>query len=59
MESSKKKYADKFVEITPDKLDKLEDRHIKVLQILSKFKAERFLDIGCGDGNFTKDVYWI
>ena len=47
MVSSKKKYADRFVGITPDKLDKLEDRHIKVLEILSKLKAERFLDIGC------------
>ena len=65
---SKKEYADKFVGITPDKLDKLEDRHIKVLEILSKLKAERLLDIGCGDGNFTmlmarscgaKEVYGV
>ena len=51
---SKKKYADRFVGITPEDFSKLEDRHLKVLEILQKLKAERFLDIGCGDGNFTK-----
>lgn len=65
---SKKKYADRFVGITPEDLSKLQDRHLKVLEILSKLKAERFLDIGCGDGNFTtlmakscgaKDVYGV
>ena len=65
---AKKKYADKFVGITPKDFSKLEDRHLKVLEILSKLKAERLLDIGCGDGNFTmlmaktcgaKDVYGV
>ena len=65
---SKKRYADRFVGITPEDLSKLQDRHLKVLEILQRLKAERFLDIGCGDGNFTvlmaktcgaKDVYGV
>ncbi len=65
---SKKKYADRFVGITPEDFSKLEDRHLKVLEILSKLKAGRLLDIGCGDGNFTmlmakscgaKEVYGV
>ena len=65
---AKKKYADKFVGITPEDFSKLEDRHLKVLEILQKLKVERLLDIGCGDGNFTmlmaktcgaKEVYGV
>ena len=46
----------------------LEPRHKKVLSIAKNYKAERFLDIGCGDGSFTvilkeafnaKEVYGV
>ena len=67
---SKKKYVDKFVGKTPRRYEELEDRHrkVKVLDILSKHKCEKLLDIGCGDGNFTilmgqacgaKEVYGV
>ena len=65
---SKKKYAEKFVGITPKDYEKLEDRHKKVLDIFSRYKFERILDVGCGDGNFAmliarackaKEVYGI
>lgn len=65
---SKKKYAEKFVGITPKDYEELEDRHKKVLDILSRYKFERILDVGCGDGNFSvllkeackaKEVYGI
>lgn len=65
---AKKKFAEKFVGITPKEYDELEDRYKKVLEIFSKYKFERILDIGCGDGNFSillakaceaKEVYGI
>jgi|Deesub1362A_J573_1020465.scaffolds.fasta_scaffold00052_92 ubiquinone/menaquinone biosynthesis C-methylase UbiE len=65
---SKKRYVDRFVGITPENISKLQDRHLKVIEILSKLKADRFLDIGCGDGKFTmlmskscgaEDVYGV
>ena len=46
--------ADRFYGKTPDNYRELEDRHRKVLEILSSFSFERILDVGCGDGNFTK-----
>ena len=63
-----KKYAEKFVGTTPKQFDQLEDRQRKVLEIFSKYRFERILDVGCGDGNFTvliakackaKEVYGI
>ena len=63
-----KKYVEKFVGITPKQFDQLEDRQRKVLEIFSKYRFERILDVGCGDGNFTvliakackaKEVYGI
>ncbi|MEM2293782.1 MAG: class I SAM-dependent methyltransferase [Nitrososphaerota archaeon] len=48
--------------------EQLEDRHRKVLEIFSKYRFERILDVGCGDGNFSmligeackaKEVYGI
>jgi len=65
---SKKKYAEKFVGITPKDYEEIEDRHKKVLDIFSRYKFERILDVGCGDGNFSvllkeackaKEVYGI
>mgnify|MGYP000008674665 CR=1 FL=1 len=65
---SKKKYAEKFVGITPKDYEELEDRHKKVLDIFSRYKFEKILDVGCGDGNFSvllkeackaKEVYGI
>ena len=52
----------------PREYDELEDRHKKVLEIFSKYKFDRILDVGCGDGNFSvllakackaKEVYGI
>lgn len=51
--SAKRKYAEKFYGITPSEYAQLEDRHRKVLDILSMYKFNRLLDIGCGDGGFT------
>ena len=65
---SKKKYAEKFVGITPKDYEELEDRHKKVLDIFSRYRFERILDVGCGNGNFSillkeackaKEVYGI
>lgn len=50
---SKEKYINKFVGITPKDYEDLEDRHRKVLEIFSKYRLNRILDVGCGDGNFT------
>ena len=64
----KKKYAEKFVGLTPKSYEKLSDRYRKVLEIFSHYKFERILDVGCGDGNFTalvgkacgaKEVYGV
>ncbi|MCS7122121.1 MAG: class I SAM-dependent methyltransferase, partial [Archaeoglobaceae archaeon] len=46
-----KKDVDRFVGKTPEIL---EDRHRKVLKIFSNYKFEKILDVGCGDGKFTK-----
>ncbi len=37
-----------FVGLTPKSYEELEDRHKKVLEIFSRSKFERILDIGCG-----------
>jgi len=50
---AKKKFAERFVGITPRNFGELEDRHRKVLEIFSSYQFERILDVGCGDGNFT------
>lgn len=50
----KEKYTDKFVGITPKEYKELGDRHKKVLEIFSRHKFDKILDVGCGDGNFTK-----
>jgi len=55
---SKKKYTEKFVGITPKDYEELEDRHKKVLNIFSRYKFERILDVGCGDGNFSMLIEW-
>ena len=65
---SKKKYAEKFVGITPKEDEQIQDRHKKVLENFSKYRFERVLDVGCGDGNFSillketcraKEVYGV
>jgi len=48
---SKKKYAEKFIRITPKDYEELEDRH-KKLDIFSHYEFERILDVGFGDGKF-------
>lgn len=50
---TKKNYKDKFVGLTQKEYEKLEDRHKKVLEIFSKYKFNKILDVGCGDGNFS------
>ena len=66
--AAKKRYAERFVGRTPKEFEELEDRHKKVLEMLSKYELERILDVGCGDGNFTmlmarackaKEVYGV
>lgn len=47
----KKRDLERFVGRTPEIL---EDRHKKVLEIFSNFSFNRILDVGCGDGKFTK-----
>lgn len=68
MKVVKKRYCDKYGETTPKDYEKLTDRHIKVLKIFSKYRFNRILDVGCGDGNFSvllkeacsaKEVYGI
>jgi len=65
---SKRKYAEGFVGYTPKSYEQFEDRHRKILKIFSKYKFNRILDVGCGDGNFTaliskvckaKEVYGV
>ena len=45
----KDKYADEFVGIYKE----LEDWHKKALQVFSRYRFDRILDIGCGDGRFS------
>jgi SAM-dependent methyltransferase len=45
--------AEVFMGKTPNKSDPLEDRHNKVIEIFCKYKFEKILDVGCGDGNFS------
>jgi len=65
---AKKEYVEKYCGVTPKDFEKLEDRYKKVLKIFSKYRFERILDVGCGDGNFSvllkeaskaKEVYGI
>src|SRR5881409_1795422 len=44
---------DRYGAVTPAELAMCSDRHLKVLQILSRERAGRLLDIGCGDGGFS------
>ena len=53
---SKRKYAEN--RITPKDYEELEDRHKKVLDIFSRCRFERILDVGCGDGNFSMLIEW-
>jgi len=48
-----KKYIDKFVEIAPKEYIEEGDRDKKVLEIFSKLRVSKFLDVGCGDATFT------
>ncbi|MBN1761692.1 MAG: methyltransferase domain-containing protein [Methanomicrobia archaeon] len=50
---NKKRYADRFVGTTPSDEKQLEDRQQKVLALFGRYKFERILDVGCGDGNFS------
>jgi hypothetical protein len=49
----KKDLVDSFLGITSEKIEDLDDGHMKVLQIFSKHTFHRILDVGHGDGNFT------
>ncbi len=48
-----KKYAEKYVGVTPKEYGEFEDRHRKVIRLFSNYKFDRILDVGCGDGNFS------
>lgn len=50
---AKKNYKDNFVGLTPKEYKKLENRHKKVLETIAKYKFNKILDIGCGDGGFS------
>jgi len=50
---AKKDWVDWFVGLTPEDHERLGDRHKKILRIFSKYKFEKILDVGCGDGNFS------
>lgn len=54
MKVNRKKYSEKFVGTTSSVYKELVDRHKKVLGIFSTYKFNRILDVGCGDGNFSK-----
>ena len=54
MKINRKKYSEKFVGTTSSVCTELVDRHKKVIRILSIYKFDRVLDVGCGDGNFSK-----
>lgn len=51
--NAKEKYAEKYCGTTPKDLESLEDRHKKVLEMSSRYRFKRILDVGCGDGNFS------
>jgi len=51
--SIRRRYADRFVGVTPKSYEELHDRHRKVLEIFSKYRFKNILDVGCGDGSFT------
>lgn len=44
---------DTYMGITPGEKSALSDRHRKILRIMSSVPCGTWLDIGCGDGNFT------
>lgn len=67
-QKAKGKYVERFAATTPGKNEELEDRHKKLIQIFSRHRFDRILDIGCGDGNFSillkracqaKEVYGV
>jgi SAM-dependent methyltransferase len=45
--------AEVFMGKTPNKDGLLDDRHRKVIKIFGKYKFDKILDVGCGDGNFS------
>ena len=49
---AKKECIDKFVEIASKEYIEEGDRDKKVLEIFSKLRVSRFLDVGCGGRNF-------
>jgi len=51
--SKEKIYDDKYYEPTPEDQCYLANRFSKVLEIFSKYRFDRILDVGCGDGNFS------
>jgi ubiquinone/menaquinone biosynthesis C-methylase UbiE len=51
--SREKIYDYEYYEPTPKKGDELDYRRKKVINIFSRYKFDRILDIGCGDGNFS------
>lgn len=64
----KSNFTESFTGLTFKEIYKLGPRHKKVIEIFSRYRFQRLLDIGCGDGNFSillkrlcslKEVYGI
>ena len=49
----KKRYSDIYCEITPKEYEVLADSHKYVLEIFSRHKFDKILDVGCADGHFS------
>lgn len=50
---AKERYADTFMDRTPKRIEECDARQLEVLKIFSRYKFNRILDVGCGDGNFS------
>jgi len=51
--SAKFRDRNNFFAVTPNSYELFKDRHKKIISIFSKYKLNRILDIGCGNGGFS------
>ena len=49
----KKRYANRFMGVTPSTSQEVSHREREVLRVFAQYTFRRVLDIGCGDGNFS------
>lgn len=54
--NSENRYDERFLGVTPKSQLAFEDKHHKTLRLFSNNQFDRILDIGCGDGNFSKNI---